>query len=270
MTASEVDRIAAARRGPRPTPRAGARRAHGPDVGRRPVPVPNPTDRLGARCEPIVHLATGSTVAHEVLASRLAVAGRERPQLASELAELERIGTIGPVTDVMLERAWHLARGLEGRVHVNVSAVDLADPRLPERIAARWPARDRCRLVLEVTEHRRVVPSSQLEANLAWAREQAIAIAVDDYGDGHADDRTVALLLPDLIKVSAVGLGVGGGWDDRTCRVLSAIATHLDGFGATTVVEGIDHPDQVADAARCGFDLAQGHHFSRRRADRTR
>jgi diguanylate cyclase (GGDEF)-like protein len=150
-----------------------------------------------------------------------------------------------------------------GRVSVNVSARQLAEPRFAGTVAevlARTglPAR---RLTLEVTETA-VFGGGAAVAALREVHDLGVRVALDDFGTGHSSlgllrDCPVDVLKIDKSFVNALG---AGGPDSVIVAGMVAI---IDGLGLDAVAEGVEEPEQAAQLRRFGYRLAQGYLFGR-------
>ncbi|MQA32486.1 putative bifunctional diguanylate cyclase/phosphodiesterase [Modestobacter roseus] len=142
--------------------------------------------------QPQVDVTTGRAVGVEsLLRWQHPQRGLLGPAEFLPLAEVH--GLMGAVTDEVLRQAvaqaaaWHRA-GRELRVSVNLSASNLLDTALPDRVAALLRAHDvpPAALVLEVTE---TVLMSDAERSLAVVRALAdlgATVSIDDFGTGWA------------------------------------------------------------------------------------
>lgn len=196
--------------------------------------------------EPIVELATGRTVAHELLL---------RPRDGGTIVDWHRErGDLGwsAFTRQVLVLAAHALATRDLPLHVNVTALDLATPGFATLVAEVVPASVAGRLVLELTEQFPVLDGPATEANVGALRRAGVRLAIDDYGEGWSGVATVLLLEPDVVKVTVAMLS--GGTPGSVGDVL-ALARHVD---AAIVLEQIEHPDQLAWAIDAGFALGQG------------
>lgn len=197
--------------------------------------------------EPIVDLRSGAVVAREVLA---------RPRNGMYFPSWV-VGT----SSVLAEAVWwcalecaapFLAAGQA--THVNVGPRQLAQPEFVRALADVLEPHQFGHLVVEVTEHEPLDPTHHLLANVAWLREQGSTIALDDFGEGFANFASLAVLLPEIVKVSRDVVQSGEGhasaeWFLSTCRSLGV---------RRTVVERIESVAQRTWAVRAGFDAGQG------------
>ena len=197
---------------------------------------------LIAHVEPIIRLADGRITARELLS---------RPYPSGSLD-----GVVGPpatmraITEFALHGAGVLLEGSPLPLHVNITPGDLAELDLPARIDALVDERCRPNLVLEVTEHSELLPSSAMERNLQELRRRRIRIAVDDFGDGWADERSVAYLRPEVVKVRLANLARPG----LAARLRRVAAEHR----AQVVVEKVETAVDLTTARASGFAFGQG------------
>ncbi|MET7417502.1 EAL domain-containing protein [Dactylosporangium sp. NPDC005555] len=150
-----------------------------------------------------------------------------------------------------------------GKVSVNVSARQLAEPDFPEVVAAvlaatGFPA---ARLAIEVTETAVFGGGRAIEA-LDAVHELGVRIALDDFGTGHSSLGLLQTCPVDILKVDKSFV------DDITMAGRhSVIATALinvsDGLNLDAIAEGVETAEQAQELYRLGYRFAQGYHFGR-------
>lgn len=202
---------------------------------------------LDAHLEPIVDLPSGRQVGVEVLL---------RPRRFGSLAGWRRsIAQVRRVELPMLalEVAARALSSTVGRVHVNVTALDLRDEAVVAAVRTTIPAGLHDRLVLEVTEEHRLHDGADLRRGLAQLRRLGVRLAVDDFGEGWSNFSSVQLLRPELIKVTGAVVGPVLAPD-----LAPAIVELAGRIGAETVYERVEDESTRAWAAAAGFDLGQG------------
>ena len=173
--------------------------------------------------QPQVELATGAVVGCEALARwRHPHDGVLLPDAFLPLAATT--GLMRPVTDVVLDRAleacatWWPAHPVA--VGVNVTAVDLLDPGLTDRITRRLAhhALPGAALRVEITEEALVAePEAAARLLRAW-RRLGITTALDDFGTGYSSLAYLRELPFDELKLDRVfgsDLDTAGDGDDR-------------------------------------------------------
>ncbi len=112
-------------------------------------------------------------------------------------------------------------------------------------------------VILELTEHDRVVDSVTLARSLRTLREQGVALALDDFGSGHSNLQLWMELRPRLVKLDRVFVnGLASNGDKfEIARMLKRLA---ESFGTELVAEGIENESDLAVARDMGIELAQG------------
>jgi EAL domain-containing protein (putative c-di-GMP-specific phosphodiesterase class I) len=213
--------------------------------------------------QPIVDLATGEPVGYEALAR-----GPQGTQYESPLAMFAAAREAGVVTE--LEWACRAA-AVRGALRANLpSSLALFLNVEPDLVAAPVPAlfaglleeaRDRLRIVFEITERALAERPAELLRRVQRLRALGGAIAIDDVG---ADPRSLALmpfLEPDVIKLDM--RLVQDRPDAGAARVMHAVSAEAERSGAAVVAEGIETDAHLQRALALGASLAQGFHFGR-------
>ncbi|WP_067499672.1 bifunctional diguanylate cyclase/phosphodiesterase [Actinoplanes sp. TFC3] len=161
--------------------------------------------------------------------------------------------------------AWQHEHGpaAPGRVSVNVSARQLAEPGFVQTVAGiieRSGADRRC-LLIEVTET--AVLSAETAAPVLTAlRELGLQIALDDFGTGHS---SLSLLLEcpvDVLKVDKSFVS-GSASEGTGAVIVENIIGFTTGLRMQAVAEGVETGDQATRLHAAGYDYAQGYHFAR-------
>jgi EAL domain-containing protein (putative c-di-GMP-specific phosphodiesterase class I) len=118
------------------------------------------------------------------------------------------------------------------------------------------------RIVLEITEHERIVDVEALLRQLAPLRARGLRVAVDDAGSGYSGLQQVVQLRPDLIKLDR--FLIDGIQNDPGRRALAAA---LMMFAREThsklVAEGVEKDEELAVLQALGVDLIQGYLLGR-------
>jgi diguanylate cyclase (GGDEF)-like protein len=181
----------------------------------------------------------------------------------------ERTGLIGPLTTWVLRAAvrqcaeWRAA-GLDLRMAVNLSQRNLADPDLPDAVAAllaEWnvPA---SRLVLEVTESTLMSDPKLAIDTTERLRAMGIILAIDDFGTGYSSLAHLSRLPVEELKIdrSFVQQMAADSGDSAIVRSTISLAHEL---GLRIVAEGVEDEDTLILLQRLGADVAQGFFISR-------
>ena len=155
------------------------------------------------------------------------------------------------------------AAGLE-RVSVNLSARDVMDLGLPERldgILARRgvPAQAFC---LEITESA-IMDDPQRALNILQAlKARGFKLSIDDFGEGYTSLKHLRHLPVDELKVDGIFVKKMDTvpQDENVVRSVVGLAHHL---GLSVVAEGVENAEVWRRLAAMGCDEAQGFHMCR-------
>jgi len=207
-------------------------------------------DTLASVFQPIVELASGRLVAHELLTR---FADGTPPDLMFSLAA--RAGLGAELEQVAIARALAEIRrvGVATPVWVNVSPAALRSSRLRSTLLDFDPAQ----LVVEITEHAVVDSYETLSEDLAPLRERGVRIAVDDAGAGFASMQHVLRLRPDIIKLDG-GLIRGIAGDPVRQALTSSLVSFGRSIGSQILAEAVETPSELNTLHRLGVELAQG------------
>jgi EAL domain-containing protein (putative c-di-GMP-specific phosphodiesterase class I) len=183
------------------------------------------------------------------------------------LPAVESSALMSRLTDRVLELAldqltcWRQA-GIVTRLSVNLSATDLADPRLPERIAVKLEqhAVTEEGLTLEVTETAILEDAERAAVVLARLDQMGIDIAVDDFGTGHASISRLHRLPVSEVKIDRSFVS---DTRQRSRTYLAAMVGFGRSLGLRIVAEGVEDADTLAFLSTLGCDLAQGYFIAR-------
>ena len=207
--------------------------------------------------QPIVSLDGGAVLGYEALA-RFADAPRRGPQEWFDEAWL--VG-LGPELEVAAARL-----ALTGLEHVapeaylalNFSPETLLHPAAESVLAD--VALDR--IVIEVTEHSRVLDYAPVRGRLDELRERGARVAIDDLGTGHAGLNHLLEFRPDILKVDlSIVQGVRR---DRLRRAIAAtFATFAAHLGAVLIAEGIENAEDQEALEILGLTAGQGFHIGK-------
>lgn len=181
----------------------------------------------------------------------------------------EKTALIQPLTNWVLNAAiaqcarWR-AQGLNLRVAVNLSAYDLADDAIIERVSSRLSQHELPgeNLELEFTESTLI---RDLDASLPKLRQLhmlGVSTAIDDFGTGYCN-------LSYLQKLNASKIKIDRGFvqnierDTRGQTLTRAIINLAHDLGYELVAEGIENEATLALVSDWGCEQAQGYLFSR-------
>ncbi len=213
--------------------------------------------------QPVIDLSTGVVVGVEALARwHDEQLGHVSPVEFVEIAE--QCGAIDALGEHVLRRAVSSAastglldRGL--RLSVNVSPIQLRSARFVGMVAEVMAEHRFAhgQLTLEVTESVLLDEDGPAVDHLHALVRAGVAIAIDDFGAGHASLGYLRRVPAHLLKLDR-SLVVAAGTDPRARAVLQASLELCQGLGMVSVVEGVETSDVALDMTRLGADLGQG------------
>ena len=146
---------------------------------------------------------------------------------------------------------------------VNLSAVELAQPLLLERVSAALvesglPAES---LILEFTETILLPRTAALLKELVGLRSLGVKLAIDDFGTGYASLTYLHEFPVDIVKIDKSFVdGITEG--PSGAAFSDAIVTLARDLGLSTMAEGVESSDQVERLNELGCNYWQGFLFS--------
>jgi diguanylate cyclase (GGDEF)-like protein/PAS domain S-box-containing protein len=154
------------------------------------------------------------------------------------------------------------------RIAVNVSARQLLDPALPDKVAKalRSAGLEAEALCLEITESSVIHDTEIVRTNLSALKQLGVGLALDDFGMGFSSLSQIRALPPvDVIKVDR-SFTAGLGSNDSDSAVVTAVLSLARSLGLKAVAEGVETADQLGLLCDLGCDIGQGFHFARPQA----
>jgi diguanylate cyclase (GGDEF)-like protein/PAS domain S-box-containing protein len=219
-------------------------------------------DQFELHAQPIVELATGNVVQHELLLRMRDDGNKLIPPLAF-LPTAERCGLIAEIDRwVITEAAKFAARG--AAVGVNLSAASAGDPRVLQLIERqlRQHVAEPGNLVFEITE---TAVMQDMDRATQFA-ERLVALgcrfSLDDFGTGFASFTYLKRLPVQYLKID-IEFVRDVARSQRDMFVVRAIVALANDFGQQTIAEGVENR-YTADVLRdLGVTYAQGYLFGR-------
>ena len=225
-------------------------------------------DELMLWCQPKLQVRSGQVCGAEALVRW------KHPRLGMVspgdfIRHAENTGLITPLTYWMLDAAlrqlyaWHEQGELQP-LSVNLSARDLHDPKLLERVEgalATWGA-DPAWIEFELTESALMLdPTAALET-LARLKRLELRLAIDDYGTGYSSLAYLRQLPVDSLKIDQSF--VSGMQRDRGCAAIVHSTIELaHSLGLSVVAEGVEDQATLTQLDTLACDMAQGYCISR-------
>jgi len=225
--------------------------------------------------QPIIDLDTGRLVAEEALVRwehprRGLVGPSEFVPLAEETGLILSLGQY--VLEEACQQACRWQAHADGdpsgesqvAVHVNLSAVELRDPELVDRVRATLTDAgvNPRSLVFEITESVLLEDSERVKAAIAELRALGVRFALDDFGTGYSSLSYLHTLPFDLLKIakSFVDGLARGGREASFVRMIIELARTL---GVGVIAEGIETQGQADALVELECDYGQGFHLGR-------
>ena len=218
--------------------------------------------------QPKIDLETGATFGAEALVRwQHPTRGLLYPD--AFLPVIEQSGQMSAVTKFVLETAvaqvarWR-ATGRDLSVAVNLSASDLLDESLPERIAGLLSAHalPAGALELEITESVIMLDPKRAGEILDALRRLGLRIAVDDYGTGYCALAYLRDLPVDELKIDRSFIARIN-TDPRSAAIVRSTIELAHALDLKVVAEGVEDQNALDAVTDFGCDYAQGYHFSR-------
>ncbi len=182
---------------------------------------------------------------------------------------IEQTSLIRPLTEEVIEQAlsqivaWK-RRGIVLEVAVNLSARNLLDAGLPDRVADLLARHDveAGQLVVEVTESATMSDPERGVHVLEALRKLGVGVAIDDFGTGNASFEYLAQLPATELKIDRTFVTDIAACDRDRAIVRSTIDLARN-LGLTVVAEGIETEQALECLVAEGCRLGQGFLFSR-------
>jgi len=178
----------------------------------------------------------------------------------------EESGLMTELTDYLLRKACIDAKYWPTGIYLsfNLSAIDLRDPLLPDRIErilleTGFAA---SQLEIEITETAIVKDIRQAKLNLDLLRELGVRVAVDDFGTGYSSMAQISRFTFDKLKIDRefIDSMAINDKDDKIVRCMLGLG---HGLNMPSIAEGIEHDYQVQWLREAGCEFGQGFLFSR-------
>ncbi|MGE0858594.1 MAG: putative bifunctional diguanylate cyclase/phosphodiesterase [Gammaproteobacteria bacterium] len=182
---------------------------------------------------------------------------------------IEQSGNISLLTDWIINRAarqcqdW-LRAGLDVRVSINLSALDLADDELPAKLERALAAHDLAprQLGLEVTESAVMRDPGTALAVLARLRAAGFGLAIDDFGTGYSSLAQLKRMPVEELKIDkSFVLHLTEDAEDAVIVKSTIDLAHT--LGLKVVAEGVENQAAWHTLRHFGCDLAQGYFIAK-------
>ena len=161
-------------------------------------------------------------------------------------------------------RDWKTRLGISLTVSVNVSRIDLYEPRIVDMLGEiiEKNGLSHQELLLEITESAYTEDSTQIVEKVLHLREMGFRIEMDDFGSGYSSLNMLSTLPIDALKLDMHFIR-NAFKARKDTRLLEAMIQLADSFEVPTIAEGVETAEQVFTLKTMGCDIIQGYYFSR-------
>jgi len=223
-------------------------------------------NEIDVHYQPIVDLLTGEVIGFESLARWThRWLGPVEPDVFIPVAE--RLGLIRALGMQVLEQAHRDARAMvkgsprQLTLGINLSAMQVTDPALAERISELHESHPDIAVVLELTEGSLFGDDEPTIEGLHVLKEAGTRLAVDDFGIGYSSVSYLHRLPVDILKIDK---SFADRLDEpRTFTLVQGIVAMANAMGLTTVTEGLDSWGKALTVRDLGCRYGQGYLFAR-------
>lgn len=182
---------------------------------------------------------------------------------------IEQSGNIGLLTGWIIDRAVGQCRawrdeGIDVRISINLSALDLLDIALPQRLADALLRHQVAahRIVLEITESAVMQdPETALDV-LVKLRSTGFRLAIDDFGTGYSSLAQLRRLPVDELKIDKSFI-LALAPDSEDAAIVRSTIELAHTLGLAVVAEGVETAVGWHTLREFGCDTAQGYLISR-------
>ena len=161
-------------------------------------------------------------------------------------------------------RDWRMRLGIRLPVSVNVSRIDLYEPKLIDQLReiTEQNGLSPHDLLLEITESAYTEDSAQIIERVRQLREIGFRVEMDDFGSGYSSLNMLSTLPVDALKLDMQFIRTAF-MDRKDTRLLEAMIQLAEAFEVPTIAEGVETAEQVFTLKAMGCDIIQGYYFSR-------
>ena len=189
---------------------------------------------------------------------------------ASFISQFEKNGLIQKLDKYVWKevaeqmKRWKEIFGTTIPVSVNVSRVDLHDPKIVEYLLQITKDNDiePEQFVLEITESAYLEDNSILVGMVQKMREAGFKVEMDDFGSGYSSLSMLATLPIDAIKID-IGFIRKIIYDKKTMYLVNVILEISKQFKIPCIAEGVESKEQLDLLKEAGCDIVQGYYFSK-------
>ena len=161
-------------------------------------------------------------------------------------------------------RRWKEENGSTVPVSVNVSRVDLHDPKITEYLLSITKENGIApeQLLLEITESAYIEESSIISNSVKKLRTAGFKVEMDDFGSGYSSLNLLATLPIDALKLD-IGFVKNIVRDRKSLYLVQVVLTVARQFKIPCIAEGAETKEQLDLLKKAGCEIIQGFYFSK-------
>ena len=161
-------------------------------------------------------------------------------------------------------RQWKERLGISLPVSVNVSRIDLFEPKMIDLLLeiTEQNGLSHGELLLEITESAYTEDSEQIVEKVTRLRKLGFCIEMDDFGSGYSSLNMLSTLPIDALKLDMQFIR-NAFKERKDTRLLEVMMQLAESFDVPTIAEGVETAEQVFTLKTMGCDIIQGYYFSR-------
>ena len=161
-------------------------------------------------------------------------------------------------------RSWKNSMGQAIPVSINVSRIDLYDPKLLEMLEnlVTEYGLSHDELLLEITESAYTENSEQIISVVSDLRNKGFHIEMDDFGTGYSSLNMISALPIDALKLDMQFIRTAFK-ERKDTRLLEAVIGLAKSLEFPTIAEGVETAEQMFTLKSMGCDIVQGYYFSK-------
>ena len=262
-----IDKLRAAMTRPVLHSAAASGQKQAPEISRDRIVAALKQKEFIVELQPKIDLRTNEICGAEALARWLTPEfGMVSPAIFVPL--VEELGLMSELTHAVCEAAVATSRGLiqqrpDFTVAVNVSASDLNDLTLPERIEGILRTYQVApeALIVEVTESIAMSDVDRAMDVVSRLRLKGMGAAIDDFGTGFSSLSALAKLPFSELKIDRSFAGTCAN-DKDMMKIVEASIALAKAFGMKVVGEGVDNQPTLSALRAAGCDIGQGYLFA--------
>ncbi len=226
-------------------------------------------NRLVFAYQPVVGSDSGAVEYYECLLRMIAEDGSIVPA-GDFVPVIEQLGFIRLLDRHVLERAVEeIAEHPKIRLGFNISGLTATDRSWLRAVVSLLKDKPELarRLIVEITETAALADIDESARFVGTLKDLGCRVALDDFGAGFTSLRHLQALSVDVVKIDGSFVrNLADSYDNQIfLRHLVGLA---DGFGLTTVAEGVETAQEATILRREGVRFLQGYHFGRPTIDR--